>query len=1406
MDINDDGSISYMPAIGGSGRAMDSLSEANAAIDAFGATKVHNFQSGYTSRWTPTLVRDFQKHMQQRHGGRVELFSFHPDSDAQWESLKDLVVRKDASGRQQMYGWMVPDDETSTLLRAFTPNEKGELVEWTADQLMDEMQKVYGFSAQSFRTDADDLTGIFSSKFYKRAKATVTNKTFEMMSDNPIKVSVIDSSSLQRLGGLESHFERTWDQLDGAQRQQLLDGAKVKDKAGWIRAQMTEAARTGSDGISFGSTGVFRRMLSEQEDLLATLIREQEHASALGKTMDARNLGSEIASLDKDVNRLRTAINSKSGVWNVRLMGGEGRMPVGSLLDSLTPEGREAVQGVFDRMRQEGWQLKGNIMIDDEITRAAGADIVTDFGNIKFEFGFAENVLEEGRGLRSLFTLNPFKHSHSVILDEQTITSNPDVFNASYIKQLTDDTVENFQAAMRSIQDEGVVPSQMRALIEAQVDSPDPIRGQKARNLLSVIDEGYDLRMDPALMEEAMDVVSSSMFSTKNGVARLKIELPQTARGELVPYWTMANRADVREMQAASTLMEGPGPASVYNLPELQFNKATGTFIMTEADSVRFKAAFGGFDFDDAIFSMLRVDPDTGELIGFGIRQPNAAGEFVAFRVAAEDDLVAEQIVRFGTESQQGRYQSLINELSELRQNEGIHNASLIRDREEQLRRIAGEVVIPTDTVSAKIAGGGVPGIRGSVKVPMGDGAFSYMGIKDSITFLDAEMEAKSSGRATLNNLIDHMSRMAEEQGQPFEAPKTVDSLRDQIAILNRHFVNEPRRLSTIGMYINPRMVIDSWIGTHGDALHNIPEVQERLARIRYLETEQLIDIAKDPRRVKKLASNIVEDLFEMQTIARGMGHTDLGIDPVLDELRLASFGDAKERGMERGNRILADMGRDRVGSIEDLYMSADDPRAVFSVMRQAGQQVMDTTEGMKKDLIASEELMGYEAARTRRHSDMAKRVMRAAMYDADDVPSGYAAFAAEMEPSRRVFDVISQTFDSAGHATDDTYNTIIRMQQLSEGNSAYRVALNSLRGVVAVGVGEDGMPFELKGSHGGLLAETQRFLRGEASMHTYGLRDLTGSLEMLTDDMAYRALDEMLEGSSITSRMVKDLDEGIRLTYGDYESMPLSKHAQKIVSADNIFAQNNSIFRPMSMATLIEFEGNQTTLNNLLYRYSNATSEAFRDQVRDAVTRSLTTLRDDLSRVATTDPDIPDLLRDNILRSLERGQDPASREAIQEVNRLMKANQKTTSGGRFTRMTASSVIDAGRQFGYGRLGVGAAAVGAMVAYNRKRNKDYTLNDMQGPEFMPGGNPYSEGFGEALEAAQQRESLQGYSDSGGVTYQVRGRGGSYDNDFVSALEGLSGGPVSGSTYDASVPFAHESARDTILRRYGGRYG
>lgn len=122
------------------------------------------------------------------------------------------------------------------------------------------------------------------------------------------------------------------------------------------------------------------------------------------------------------------------------------------------------------------------------------------------------------------------------------------------------------------------------------------------------------------------------------------------------------------------------------------------------------------------------------------------------------------------------------------------------------------------------------------------------------------------------------------------------------------------------------------------------------------------------------------------------------------------------------------------------------------------------------------------------------------------------------------------------------------------------------------------------------------------------------------------------------------------------------------------------------------------------------------------------------------------------------------------------------------------------------RYGAYAIAGGMALGVIRTiRKKDHTEDDITGPGYLPGGNPYSSPMTSSAGA-----SPYGYTMSpgvgGGMTYRVNGRGSSGSmSGFQSDASNIVGGSSSGTIYNTLGSFAKGPLRPQVLENVFGVY-
>ena len=123
-----------------------------------------------------------------------------------------------------------------------------------------------------------------------------------------------------------------------------------------------------------------------------------------------------------------------------------------------------------------------------------------------------------------------------------------------------------------------------------------------------------------------------------------------------------------------------------------------------------------------------------------------------------------------------------------------------------------------------------------------------------------------------------------------------------------------------------------------------------------------------------------------------------------------------------------------------------------------------------------------------------------------------------------------------------------------------------------------------------------------------------------------------------------------------------------------------------------------------------------------------------------------------------------------------------------------------------GRAGIiGAAGIAALGLIRAgRRNRDHSMEDMQGPAHLPGGNPYTaQGFDRLqVEPPPYGQTLS--SGGSGVRYEIQARGGNNDSALIDAIAQVTGvGAINSTRYEVpeAPGFQSESTRQRILEQY-----
>jgi hypothetical protein len=415
-----------------------------------------------------------------------------------------------------------------------------------------------------------------------------------------------------------------------------------------IRALREEVFEKASDGSLLISRSALNRqiaMATSERDNLATALKkiEREKISQGGqaglarfkKTSEYLDQKKQISKIDSTLRQIRK--NSSKGLSvNARIFNGINTSD-GTSFSFSKGEGMvtEDMDFVASARRGAAKDSLLNKMSDREILEST--DYITTSTNIS-----TTDLTREGSKLKpsekiSFATSNPDKlpgRARSNTLSAATFNNfmNPDNYLIDSLNNAIKEDMASLakgdlspglRAIIREIEDtptEGLARSERAMLSESK---------EFARRIKTFVDQGGDLRENPFLSGQMMDQIKSHYLTPA-----------MDSEGSQKAY-----RLGGRSIQALDGRfpMEGStlahlGSLGMKGVPldeakqgVLQIDHDAGRFGISALDATNTHKAFGGFDFDDSLYTTYHYDTNTRRLLVKALRDPNAMGEYMIF-------------------------------------------------------------------------------------------------------------------------------------------------------------------------------------------------------------------------------------------------------------------------------------------------------------------------------------------------------------------------------------------------------------------------------------------------------------------------------------------------------------------------------------------------------------------------------------------------------------------------------------------------------------------------------------------------------------------------------------------------------------------------------------------------------
>jgi len=721
--------------------------------------------------------------------------------------------------------------------------------------------------------------------------------------------------------------------------------------------------------------------------------------------------------------------------------------------------------------------------------------------------------------------------------------------------------------------------------------------------------------------------------------------------------------------------------------------------------------------------------------------------------------------------------------------------------------------------------------------------AIRYEGEPDFLAYNIKQAPSMEDARKVARQTLDQLT--PEQQQEAFSG------------LLRRFSHNVGPDGNLLGQWINARMFYDHWLALYSDDV-----TKHRLSRFlpqTIFNTEDIIDVAtqgvRDPSIVPETIlakrTEMIEGTIRASAEALDEG-LDLRIDPGLfqdkanqreAQAALARINDARAEAGKSLMRFASPESMDAYGADRtSLFMHLDDPRATWSAWIAGTEQLRGQATELRQDTGFAQKILDMDNLQQSRQANRdAERLLRS--YKNADARLSVTAVMRNMGPisdpdqwdaivsgttgmtnqqyQRHLQDeflsALVDTFDVAGDgrrvAGDRTYSAVARLMQQIEG-SLY----------------EDPKVVSRALQRTGMFSDVLDWASGAEVSTPVAATDVYRSLGSVTrgPDLSL-ALDQMLRELDITSEMLEFVTKGIDVA-GEGMGIDLPEQVVRQLTETEgpaIVPKGGRVLGPTDPLTLIrgagEGVGEATELGELALRFQQAEEgSAARQQISRTISEALSGFQDLMEDWSgaypeSGEPTMPERLRHYVRRSMERREGITSGDRWTSVPGAEKAARAEEAARRaadvaeatpMKRIQGANILSDLWNAGTGgrSLIFGAVAIGVMGAARAVSKRDTTINDMQGPAFMPGGNPYvddpqahgSQMYPESELAAPSPTPSRAQP---GVTYRVRTRGGNYDSDFPNELANITGGNVTGTTHNTGNPLRTRDVRQEVLDQY-----
>lgn len=1455
VEINDMGQIAMRPIVGDTTRTFTSFPEArNYVRNVLGLTGAHVHTPGEQFSGA-RFMRQFAADVQTAHPGAevIAPMTFNLDDVSSARELKKIYMPEGTP-----LGWLNIDDNKATLVQVRDPRS-GNL--WEAKDIFRFMEKTTGMRISGMAEGPEGLE--LPGKFGKRAKMFLHEKSYEMFMDEPLRVGIMDAAYNMDLDEFAKQETRRLSE-------QGLTGTELQNR---VRARVREAADFASDGISEMSTGAFKKMLNSYKEYDKDIGRQIDDAIKRGADdQTLRRLHNERRLLNKTIGELEHTLEQGRGLFNARLAGGEVvELNLTSSNKVIQDIGLSDTQlsEVAKKLRKQGVYIKGNFSLNPELDDL-GIDIRTHHQNVLDEVTLRPDLVSKdflekhglsAKGRGGYLTLTPFE-AMETRLDIQTASAYPEFYTRRLMEEGTEELIQQFQKTVDALTatdaSQRRVPGSYMQILESMLDSQDPSTVRLAENVQAFIQSGRAISEDPYLMGRVLDTVAESLLVDKGGFTFPKITIPDAMRAEVVPYHTV--KSQVEELKPGQVRFDAKGGQWVIHESDaITVKPAFGGYDFDDALSgmVRYERGAGG---------------QIGQVKAIMIRQPNARGEWALFDMALDDDAVLGVIGDSKKQDAYKRLlktqKKMQDELGELTKN--IHRVRGVDLAQEAdiMKRIGflENSILAINTRVDEILSVSLRGVDeittrdGQMPFRRGFEGGRFVG-EEPFTLSEVDGVRRIRYRGEPENLIYEMTAPGADPTNVLKKQLSKMTGEQQMdvfgGLMRRLSHNVSGDAGIVGIWSNSRMFYDHFLAWNEDAALK-GHLAEHFPRI-LVEQEQVIDaFAQGVRqaglgeglsagRIRGLSNELIKGVVKTAALGVSEG-LDTRIDPTLLKVKAKNMR-AVQQGLAEANEMitsaggqavsleapenLAAYGADRVS----VLMAEGDPRATIDVLRQGADRIQDLHQEFRASIGYGEDVLGLDEIRTSKQATRdAKNLLKSIRNS--EARMSISAVMEDVVPLLESQDRVDLLEGLLGRSVGE-YNRALQDDFLAElsrlfepqmidegteariaGDRAYRALLRTMQMI------EDsphksysviGAALHRIGMTGDVLEWKDRYL-GKVTdelINHRGVVDIMNEMgTMVRGAEMNQLLDEILRTTDMSADMLDMVTRGIDLASAE-DPLHAPAHVRQALEGmegARVLPQEGALRGPLDPAMLIQPRQKGAlpeTLGQMLHQFDRATHAGTKAKVARNVREALLGFQSVIEDWAADD-DMPDRLRDYVIRSMERKPGTRPAEDVLRAERARDAARRATKAGENSQM-ARGFMSMFRELSATRGGrgimAGVAGLGAIGIIDAVRKKDRTVNEMQGPAFLPGGNPYvddpnAHGAGLDMEMVMSPPEYNPPSQMGGVTYQVRTRGGNYDDQFVNEVQNITGGNVTGTIYDDSAPFQSANVREEILRMYG----